>query len=146
MKNHDNSIIHEKIQSLIMRFGVWLTINIISDEIKRLINLEIFDIWQVHLKYLSPELFLLPKLSKVNFFLTQYAPTREVLDACEIFKAKNKNHHDSALWEERWLTSFHRCILLIYTLEHACPWIFLRCCSIDSANRTGIYSDRHSTG
>jgi hypothetical protein len=44
------------------------------------------------MQYFSPELFLLPILKSVNFVNTQYSPTKEVSEAYEIFKEKNKNH------------------------------------------------------
>jgi hypothetical protein len=66
-------------------------ITIIPDDIKKLVNLEHFDLWQANLKYLSPELFLLPKLKSVGLAYTQYPPTKEVSDAYEIFKGRNKD-------------------------------------------------------
>jgi Leucine-rich repeat (LRR) protein len=73
-------------------------IKIIPDDIKNLINLEHFDLWAANVQYLSPELFLLPKLKSLNFAYTQYSPTKEVLDAYEIFKGKKKDYHHTMPW------------------------------------------------
>ena len=63
-------------------------ITIIPDKIKNLQNLQVFDLWQSSIKYLSPELFLLPKLKRVSFAYSSYTPTREVLEAAEVFRSK----------------------------------------------------------
>ncbi len=76
-------------------------IKIIPDDIKKLVNLEHLDLWQTNLKYLSPELFLLPKLKSVNFAYTQYSPTKEVLDAYEIFNKKIDKPYNNKPWENR---------------------------------------------
>jgi Leucine-rich repeat (LRR) protein len=75
-------------------------ITIIPDDIKKLVNLEHFDLWEANLKYLSPELFLLPKLKSVNLAYTQYPPTKEVLDAFEIFNKRLKKPYDNKPWEK----------------------------------------------
>ncbi len=74
-------------------------IKIIPDDIKKLVNLEHFLLWRAKLQYLSPELFLLPKLKYVDFIYTQYSPTKELLDAYEIFKGRNKDYHSTMPWE-----------------------------------------------
>jgi hypothetical protein len=84
-----------------LRFQYCTEIKEIPDKIKKLVNLEHFDLWQANLKYLSPELFLLPKLMAVNFFKTQYYPAKEVLDAYKIYKEMKTNLFYTMPWEER---------------------------------------------
>jgi hypothetical protein len=73
-------------------------IKIIPDHIKKLVNLEHFDLWGASIQYLSPELFLLPKLEFVNFAYTHYIPTKEVLDAFEIFNKRLKKPYYKKPW------------------------------------------------
>jgi hypothetical protein len=73
-------------------------IKIIPDHIKKLVNLEHFDLWGASIQYLSPELFLLPKLEFVNFAYTYYIPAKEVVDAFEIFNKRLKKPYDNKPW------------------------------------------------
>ena len=83
-----------------LNFQYCTSIITIPDCIKKLVNLEYIDLWAATLQYLSPELFLLPKLYSVNFAYTQYSPTKELLEAYEIYKGKNTIHHNSMPWEK----------------------------------------------
>jgi hypothetical protein len=60
----------------------------IPDNIKNLVNLKHFDLWEAGLEYLSPELFLLPAIKHISLAYSQYTPTREVRDALKLFNKK----------------------------------------------------------
>ncbi|MEI6138918.1 MAG: hypothetical protein WCP85_06630 [Mariniphaga sp.] len=64
-------------------------IRIIPDEIKKLTNLVHFNLWGASIEYLSPELFLLPKIKEIDLCFSRYSPTSEVIEACNKFKEKN---------------------------------------------------------
>lgn len=80
-----------------LRFQYGSQIPVIPDAIKNLVNLEYFDFWGATLDYLSPELFLLPKVKYINFTDSFYKPTKEVEDAMYEFNAKNTN--DFHCWQ-----------------------------------------------
>jgi len=67
-------------------------IRIIPEKIKELVNLVGFNLWGSRIDYLSPELFLLPKIQNINFAYSSYQPTNEVLDALKIFQKKESNY------------------------------------------------------
>ena len=73
-------------------------IRILPDEIKKLTNLVHFDLWGTPIEYLSPELFLLPKIKELVLHFSSYSPTSEVIKACNKFKEKN-NYRGSNPWE-----------------------------------------------
>jgi Leucine-rich repeat (LRR) protein len=73
-------------------------IRILPDEIKKLTNLVHFDLWGASIEYLSPELFLLPKIKEINLCFSRYSPTSEVIKACNKYKEKN-NYQGSNPWE-----------------------------------------------
>jgi len=77
-----------------LSFEYFWNIKIVSDKIKHLVNLQNFDLWGASIEYLSPELFLLPKIHIINFAYSSYQPTNEVLDAMKIFQ-KNESVHFS---------------------------------------------------
>jgi len=68
---------------------------VIPDEIKKLINIEYFDIWDADFEYISLELFKLPKLKIVNFAYSHYYPTEQELEKwktlCQEKNFKYKN-------------------------------------------------------
>ena len=68
---------------------------IISDKIKTFENLEHFDLWGASIDYLSPELFLLPKINLINFAYCRYTPTEEVTEALKKFLDKPNSHFSS---------------------------------------------------
>ncbi len=53
---------------------------VIPDEIKKLINIEYFSLWDADFEYISLELFKLPKLKIVNFAYSHYYPTEQELE------------------------------------------------------------------
>jgi hypothetical protein len=62
-------------------------ISTIPDEIKNLINLTSFNLWEAKPVYISTELFLLPKISHISFAYTHYKnQTKEFDDALQKFK------------------------------------------------------------
>jgi Leucine-rich repeat (LRR) protein len=63
----------------------------IPDDIKNLVNLKHFDLWEAGLDYLSPELFLLPAIKHISLAYSQYTPTGEVRDALKIFNKKGSD-------------------------------------------------------
>lgn len=72
-------------------------LNRIPDNIKKLVRLKHFDLWEAGLDYLSPELFLLPGIKHISLAYSQYMPTTEVLDALKVF---NKRGYDRFIpWE-----------------------------------------------
>ena len=73
-----------------LRFEYFNKIKIIPDDIKRLKNLESFTLWQAPIEYLSPELFLLPKISNINFVYCNYNPTKDVIDVLKKYKSTGK--------------------------------------------------------
>jgi len=73
-------------------------ISVLPDEIKNLVNLVQFDLWGVTLEYLSPELFLLPKIQSINFAYSSYQPKKEVLNALKVFTKKGINRFSR--WRE----------------------------------------------
>lgn len=74
----------ENLQSL--SFHNLKKIRILPDEIKKLTNLVHFDLWEASIKYLSHELFLLPKIESISFCFSNYTPTIEVLSALKEYK------------------------------------------------------------
>ena len=85
----------ENLQTL--RFHNLKKIRIVPDEIKKLTNLVRFDLWEASIEYLSPELFLLPKIELIDLHFSRYSPTSEVIKACNKFK--EKNNWDSNPWD-----------------------------------------------
>jgi hypothetical protein len=49
----------------------------VPDEICKMKNLQTFNLWAAKLDYVSPELFNLPELSRINFAYCSYTPTQE---------------------------------------------------------------------
>ena len=78
-----------KLQKL--SFEYCRTIRTVPDKIRHLVNLVHFDLWEAQIEYLSPELFLLPEIRSINFYLSGYTPTKEVLEALKIFKDNKEN-------------------------------------------------------
>ncbi|MFZ4522193.1 MAG: hypothetical protein ACOYNC_10825 [Bacteroidales bacterium] len=62
-------------------------IKTIPDDLKKLVNLTQFDLWEASIDYLSPDLFLLPEINSISFACSEYKPTPEVLGALKTFKA-----------------------------------------------------------
>ncbi len=73
-----------------LRFEYFTKIKIIPDDIKRLKNLVAFTLWQAPIEYLSPELFLLPKISNINLVYCNYNPTKHVIDVLGKYKSTGK--------------------------------------------------------
>lgn len=59
----------------------------IPDEVKNLVNLEDFKLFDSEVSYLSPELFRLPRMREISFYRLRYEPTPEVKAAAEAFLA-----------------------------------------------------------
>lgn len=64
-------------------------IKIVSDDIKKLTDLIVFDLWQASITYLSYELFLLPKIKFINFAYSNYLPDQKVKEAMSMFKRRD---------------------------------------------------------
>jgi Leucine-rich repeat (LRR) protein len=73
-------------------------IRILPDEIKKLTNLVHFDLWGTPIEYLSPELFLLPKIKELVLHFSSYSPTSEVIEAFNKFKEKNNLKSNPLDW------------------------------------------------
>lgn len=59
----------------------------IPDDIRNLINLEDFKLFDSEVSYLSPELFRLPQIRNISLYRLKYEPTPEVVAAAEAFVA-----------------------------------------------------------
>jgi hypothetical protein len=64
-------------------------IKVIPDEIKKLKNLERFNLWSANLEYISPELYLLPKLKYINLAYSHYKPLEDLLEKKGVYKPDN---------------------------------------------------------
>ena len=62
-----------------LRFQYDSGIRVIPEEIKNLVNLEQLDLWGATLEFLSPKIFLLPKISDINFAFSNIKPKGEFL-------------------------------------------------------------------
>jgi len=60
---------------------------IIPDDIRSLVNLEYFKLFDSEISYLSPEIFRLPHIREISFYRLRYEPTPEVVVAAEAFVA-----------------------------------------------------------
>ena len=65
-------------------------IKVVPDRIKWLRNLKTFRLWQSNIDYLSPELFLLPKIEHIDLDYSQYTPTEEVLMAVKYYNSRHE--------------------------------------------------------
>ncbi len=71
-----------------LRLEYTRNITIVPDDVVQLPNLETFSLWQADIAYLSPHLFLLPKIRSISFAYCRYTPSAEVSEALEVFKSR----------------------------------------------------------
>jgi len=76
----------ENLRSL--TFAYCVNITTVPDNIKKLVNLVVFNLWQASIDYLSHELFLLPNINSIKFTYSSYIPTIAVRKALEDYKEK----------------------------------------------------------
>ncbi|NTW23598.1 MAG: hypothetical protein HGA37_02770 [Lentimicrobium sp.] len=74
-----------------LKFNYAKKIKRIPDDIQKLTSLVKFELWESRIEYMSPELFLLPEIKEISFAFSSYTPTKEVLNALEIYKSKPGN-------------------------------------------------------
>ena len=90
LRNEDISRVPDRIYDLNelegLHFQYTKNIKVLSDEIRNHQKLKRLDLWQSRIEYLSPELFLLPKIERISLEFSIYRPTREVMKAIEIAK------------------------------------------------------------
>lgn len=65
----------------ILSFQHFHRIRVIQDKIKELINLRNFELCGSTIEYVSPELFLLPKIKDVSFAYSSFTSTGELFEA-----------------------------------------------------------------
>lgn len=65
----------------ILSFQHFHSIRVIQDKIKELINLRNFELCGSTIEYVSPELFLLPKIKDVSFAYSSFTSTGELFEA-----------------------------------------------------------------
>lgn len=82
-----------------LSFEVAPNLKKVPDEIKRLTNLEWFDLLSAKLDYVSPELFKLPKLRYANFAYCSYNPCKETEEVLNEWLIR-KNNPRFSRWNE----------------------------------------------
>jgi hypothetical protein len=84
-RNEKLSVIHDEIFSLValeyLSFKYSHDIRVIQDRIKDLVNMECFELCGATIEYVSPELFLLPKIKDVSFAYSSFTSTGKLFEA-----------------------------------------------------------------